>query len=214
MKRAILVTAVLALILCPIIGRAELDTQSKTANQILLELKQEQKVSDVGKIDPDRVGESRLEELGEAVMDLMMPDAKQHQWMDDMMGGQNSQSLKSMHRMMGYNYLGGGRSTGGFWNMMGGRGYFTGTGMMNGYGHGMMGGSSRDGSYGFYNWLFGIFMLLLFLFVLGLVIFFTIRLVSKTSGTTANSPLEILKTRYAAGELSKDEYDKMKKELM
>jgi len=83
-------------------------------------------------IDPRKVNNEDLEELGEAVMSVMIPDEQQHELMDQMMGGEGSWSLARMHRRMGYNYLSGGGF--GMHGMFGGRRGFRG-GMM---GQGMM----------------------------------------------------------------------------
>lgn len=58
-------------------------------------------------IHPDAVPESLLEQLGEAVMSEVHPDERVHTWMDNMMGGEGSQSLASAHSWMGYQYLSG-----------------------------------------------------------------------------------------------------------
>ncbi|WP_438316524.1 SHOCT domain-containing protein [Candidatus Caldatribacterium sp. SIUC1] len=56
--------------------------------------------------------------------------------------------------------------------------------------------------------------LLLGLFVLLLVAYFAIRLLGESAGRGRNNePLEILKERYARGEISEDEYQRMKAEL-
>ncbi|MFO7598145.1 MAG: SHOCT domain-containing protein [Desulfocurvibacter africanus] len=62
----------------------------------------------------------------------------------------------------------------------------------------------------------GIFMWLILIIVLAVVIYFVINR-SKTTGnsihSTGESPTEILKKRYAKGEISKEEFDKLKKEI-
>lgn len=61
----------------------------------------------------------------------------------------------------------------------------------------------------------GMFMWIIFLIVIGLLIYF-ISQTQKTKGQTPTqnvSPLDILKRRYAKGEVTKDEYEKMKKDL-
>lgn len=85
--------------------------------------------------------------------------------------------------------------------------------MMN-WGHdGMMGGQS----FGIFAMVFGfIFMLL---FVVGSILLVIWIVKQFTPGGTSNSPstgnaLEILKERFAKGELSKEEFVEMKKELM
>ena len=67
--------------------------------------------------------------------------------------------------------------------------------------------------YGFGNG--GMFMWIIFLIVIGLLIYFVVQ-AQKTKGQTPTqneSPLDILKRRYAKGEIAREEYEKMKKDL-
>ena len=84
----------------------------RSIQTILSEIKQEQNVQRVEQIDPDKVSEAQLAELGEAVMDVRFPNERQHAYMDEMMGGEGSPSLEAMHRSMGYSYLAGGGESG------------------------------------------------------------------------------------------------------
>jgi putative membrane protein len=61
----------------------------------------------------------------------------------------------------------------------------------------------------------GMSMWLLFLIVIGLLVYFIIQNHKTKSWTpTQNeSPLDILKKRYAKGEITKEEYESMKKDL-
>lgn len=74
-----------------------------------------------------------------------------------------------------------------------------------GWGH-MMG----YGSYG------GMFMWLILIILAGVVIYFIFNQGKRTGNPpdpTRESPVEILKRRYANGEISKEEFDRIKKDL-
>lgn len=81
----------------------------------------------------------------------------------------------------------------------------------------MMGGWDGAGNYGcsFGYGYGGMFMGILFLIVLGVAIYFIVRYIKLKNGTgqAAELPLDILKKRYAKGEITKEDFDRMKKEL-
>jgi putative membrane protein len=85
-----------------------------------------------------------------------------------------------------------------------GEGYYGGQGPY-GWGHMM--------HYGFgYG---GMFMWIIFLIVIGLLVYFFVQ-TQKTKGQTplqGESHLDILKKRYAKGEITKEEYERMKNDL-
>jgi putative membrane protein len=61
----------------------------------------------------------------------------------------------------------------------------------------------------------GMFMWIIFLIVIGLLIYFIFQ-AKKTKGQTPiqnEAPLDILKRRYAKGEIAREEYERMKKDL-
>ncbi len=61
----------------------------------------------------------------------------------------------------------------------------------------------------------GMFMWLIFLIAIGLLIYFFIQ-AQKTKGQTPTeneSPLDILKKRYAKGEINKEDFERMKGDL-
>jgi putative membrane protein len=74
------------------------------------------------------------------------------------------------------------------------------------HGCGMMGG--------YYGWG-GMFMGLLFLIVIILAIYFIIQALKPrgTIGREQEKPIDILKRRYAKGEITKEQFDQMKKDL-
>jgi putative membrane protein len=78
-------------------------------------------------------------------------------------------------------------------------------GYMQGWGH-MMG----PGGYG------GTFMWLILIIVVGVVIYFVLnrsRGAASLTGGSKEPPLDILKRRYAEGEISKEEFERMKDEI-
>ena len=58
-------------------------------------------------------------------------------------------------------------------------------------------------------------MWILFLIVLGVAIYFIVQNVrsKNISGQSTESPVDILKKRYAKGEITKEDFDRMKNEL-
>jgi len=180
------------------------EAHGKPLEDVLQEIRESQGIGEKEKIDPDKVSDEQLEELGDAVMSVMHPDPREHEWMDNMMGGEGSSTLSAMHKIMGYNYL---RDS--YGGMMG-RGMMgpgmMGRGMMD---RGMMDRGIMDFGYG------GILMWILFLILITVIIYLIIQ-ATKTRGlvaSTAETPLEILKKRYAKGEITKQEFEKMKKDL-
>ncbi|PJE76103.1 hypothetical protein COV04_01065 [Candidatus Uhrbacteria bacterium CG10_big_fil_rev_8_21_14_0_10_48_11] len=81
-------------------------TQNDEVKAALSAIYETQGVSDVNKIDCDKVSDSQFETLGDAYMGIMMPNETQHQAMDTMMGGEGSESLSQAHINMGRSYLG------------------------------------------------------------------------------------------------------------
>ncbi|HPL98258.1 MAG TPA: SHOCT domain-containing protein [Smithellaceae bacterium] len=60
----------------------------------------------------------------------------------------------------------------------------------------------------------GMFMWLIFLVVLAVAIYFIVVVAkNKNLGGTNETPLEILKKRYAKGEITKEEFDRIKNDL-
>lgn len=89
-----------------------------------------------------------------------------------------------------------------------GRGYGSGWGMM---GPGMMGG------YGFS--MFGILIPVVFLFLVVAGVVWLVQALgrgtstSPSGGSPAESPLDILKRRYALGEITKEQFEQMKRDM-
>ena len=94
---------------------------------------------------------------------------------------------------------------------------FPGAGMMGfgGFGPGMMGGFYRG--YGYAPW-WGIIMLLFWALVIGGAVILVGRLVRQGNetprgGGREDSSVEILRQRYARGEITRDQFDQMRRDL-
>lgn len=192
-----------------------------SVNGILSEIKQNQGLNQDQDINCEKVTESQFDALGDAVMETIHP-GEEHELMDQMMGGEGSTSLKAMHIAMGQNYLNCSNRLGQSYGVMGSNMMSGMMGMMTG---GMMGNwqnqiekggvSSMMGNFGFgsgFNF-FGWFFMILFwaLIILGIVAL--IRLLAKGGESNKKTPLDILKERYAKGEIDQKEYEIKKKEL-
>jgi len=106
------------------------DEHGKPLEMVLQEIREKQGVGSDEAIDPGRVSNEELEELGEAVMSIMHPNPRQHEFMDRMMGGEGSENLARAHIRMGYNYFASdGNRECGMFNRRGERGMM-GRGMM------------------------------------------------------------------------------------
>lgn len=91
-----------------------------------------------------------------------------------------------------------------------------GGGSMMGFGSGMMGGGGYGGP-GFSGW--GIVMMLFWALVIGGVVWLIASLLNPSRTATTNPgmggarPLDILKERYARGEITREDYDRMREEM-
>jgi|SRR3989344_2171146 len=132
----------------------------------------------------ENLNEEQLEIIGDYYMEMMHP-GEAHEWMDERMGGEGSESLRLAHINMArrfycneYNAYGG--MMGGYGMMGSGmRGY--GSSNMMGYsGYGMMGSGSYLG-----NWFLGLIWLAYFAlaaFVFSIVFWITHKWLSKEKG--------------------------------
>ena len=124
--RVLVITALLGAV--AVAGFADADAHGRSIADVEEEIRQSIGIGPNETIDPDAVPDELLVELGDAVMAEHVGSDRQHEWMDEMMGGEGSASLDAAHRWMAYNYLAGGYA--------GGRGF------------GMMRGSMMGGDWG------------------------------------------------------------------
>ncbi len=174
-----------------------------SVEELVADILQEQKVDKVEEIDCSKVEEDKLERLGDALMEKMHP-GESHQIADQMMGGEGSDSLRSMHILMAQRYLGCEEP-----------GYVGTMGMMGSDGEMMTEGRFYgDDAIKRYYWPFtgmmGVGMGIFWLFIVGLVGLLVKALFFNSDTAKARA---LLAERYARGELSREEYEKMKSEL-
>jgi putative membrane protein len=218
------VAAIVMMLVCSVAGGEGSAVEGKSnhgksLDAVLHEIRQAQGIKDNERIDCDKLTDQQFEEVGEAVMSLTHPDPKEHEIMDRMMGGEGSPTLSAMHRMMGAAYLGCYRG-GMLGHMMPG---MMGSGMMGAFSPGAWQGPSgmMNRSRGWHmmdywdgGW-FMMFMGIIFLVLLGFGIYLIVHSTkSRPSGTPSEQkPLDILKKRYARGDITKEEFERMKEDL-
>jgi len=149
-------------------------------------------------ISCDKLSNEQLEAIGDYYMEQMHP-GEAHELMDNMMGGEGSESLKQVH-------IGMARRLYCNENVYVGYGMMGSGGMMGG---GMMGGYPLGSAYagGYWN--------IVWVLPFAAVIFLLVWIAHKSAignGTGANVPLNILRRRFAEGEITKREFDDMKKD--
>jgi len=211
-KKAVIIFIIIISIL--LLSYSE-DMKIRSIEDILNDIRKEQGLKETDKITPDKVNLQLLEELGDAVMEKIIGNHEHHEQMDQMMGGEGSTNLKEMHQRIGYNYLKG--NINGYQDMMKYIGMMSeypaktsnkfkgGFPMMWNNGYGMMGGV------GWFGFIIGIIILI----IISLTVYFVIKLILKNNSTIKNIefPIDILKKRYAKGEISKKDYELIKKDI-
>lgn len=201
----IIITMLLFLVI-PFVAQAAAG-HGGSLEDVLSEVLAQQNVSSVQDIDCSNVSQDQFEELGDAWMGEIHPDPDTHAMMDSMMGGEGSDSLRAAHIQMGQNAVGCSSQTSGS----------IGAGMMNGtmgmMGGGMGGFSSMMGGLnpfvGSWMGLGWIISLVWWALIIIAIVFFVRWLMNRGSGNA----LDELKKRYAKGSITRDEYEKIKKDI-
>jgi putative membrane protein len=175
-----------------------IETDIKSIDTVLSEIRIEEKLQNNEKINPEMVSPELLEKLGDSVMEKTVGNHNRHEQIDKMMGGHGSAALTVLHQGIGYSYLTGNLTGMGMVN----------SGMMQAYPelkYGMMWNNS--GMIGYGGWILGIIVFIILIFFIGFVLFFSLRKNRKETS------LDILKIRFAKGKISTEDFGKMKKEL-
>lgn len=150
------------------------------------------------KVPCNKLTDAQLEVIGDYVMEQMHP-GQLHEIMDERMGGEGSESLKQVHINMAKTFYCGEKNVMpmSMMNTMMNRGGFN---MYN-----MMGYSSLGYGFSFFGW---IFMLAFWVAIIWLIVW----IIKQISQRNQNAS-EILARRFAKGEISKKEYEEIKKTL-
>ncbi|KKT16232.1 MAG: hypothetical protein UV98_C0035G0012 [Parcubacteria group bacterium GW2011_GWB1_43_6] len=182
---------------------------SLSLEDVLAEIVGVQGVTEATSINCQEVTDEQFEELGEAVMSTIHPDEQQHELMDQMMGGEGSENLRTMHLAMGENYLGCGAGGMNMMSMMGNWSGYSSNNLFNNMMYNMM------GNVGVWGWSGWIFMILFWVLIIVGIIALIKWLIGQNieGGGKEKSVLSILKERYAKGEINKEEFEEKKKDL-
>jgi putative membrane protein len=183
---------------------------------IVSDIRKELGLKDYDVINPDKVSAKLLEELGNSLVDFAIGNHDRHMFMDQMMGGEGSSNLSAMRQRIGYNYINANTNNQTdmpeFKGMMSKipdnninrkKSFFP---MMWNNGFGMM-------RFGFGGWFMGIIYFLIIIAIC-LAVFFIVKNNIKSTARNNETPLEILKKRYAKGEISKEEFEKIKNDIL
>ena len=191
MKKIILILVIFLLSIAVVLGQESHDSEIEKGKKLV-----------ESKISCDKLSNEQLEAIGDYYMEQMHP-GEAHELMDQMMGGEGSDSLKQVHIQMAKRlycneniYIGYGMMDSG--------------GMMNMMSRGMIGNYPVSYDYSYYDY-WNIFWILLFAVVIFLIMWIIHRFGMKK--TASDTPLNILRKRFAKGEMTKKEFKNMKKEL-
>jgi len=130
------------------------DMHTESVETVLQDILKQQNVSTIQELNLSKITDDQWEQLGDSVMEIQHP-GQAHETMDQMMGGEGSESLRQMHINMGKAYLGYGSSYGS--GMMGGgmMGNWNNNSSLKGGGFPMMGFGSMMG-YGANSGIYGV----------------------------------------------------------
>ncbi|MCF7920949.1 MAG: SHOCT domain-containing protein [Candidatus Cloacimonetes bacterium] len=177
------------------------DDHNISIDKVLEGIRLYQNVDSNELIDPEKISDERLENLGKAAVSQLYPAADKHEFMKDMMGDEDSVHLSKMYKWMGYRYIKSGFNLNETQEML--DSWMQGSGpMMDADGHYMRHGGTK--------WPVGSVHLL---FVFALIILVIILSIYNTL-KHRTLPLEILKRRLAKGEISSEEFEDLKQKII
>jgi putative membrane protein len=157
----------------------------------------------LSRVSCTNLNEEQFENIGEYYMELMHP-GEFHEIMDERMGGEGSESLRSVHiNMATMMYCGNANAMP--MNMMN-------TMMNRGSSfRGMMGYGSGYGMISY--WPYGGWTMLFWIIVILIIMYLLVKYFNEGTLNMGSNSLEILKRRYARGEITKKQFEEIKKDL-
>lgn len=188
MKKAMMIVAILLLSIVLVVAQESHDTEIEQGKQLV-----------ESKISCDTLSNEQLESIGDYYMEQMHP-GEAHELMDNMMGGEGSQSLQQVHINMARRLYCND-------NVYVGYGMMNSGGMMGG---GMMGNYPLNYGYAYSYW--NVFLIVFLAAVICLIAWIIYRL-SIPKKISSDTPSSILQKRFARGEITKNKFNQMKKEL-
>jgi putative membrane protein len=172
---------------------------------VLKEIRQTLRIDSMTKIDCRKVSYDQLVELGEVILSIIHPDENERVVIDKLVGGKGSEEYTAMVYRLGARYLGCRKSSATGWPDFGTIAEYeqthpdwNGGRMMNGHG---------SGHFAYLSFVVAAIAAMIF------IAFWARGLGRRNNPPSGETPLLILQRRYAKGELSGEEYERMKKDL-
>ena len=208
------------------------EMEIRSIDLIITDIREDLNIGPNDAINVEEVKIELLEELGDSVMEAYIGDSERHEEIDNYYGGDDSETLSELHIQLGKDYLKGYPITMmSFmpfrWNEVNGSysGYYRHGMMGRNYGYpdsndqyygGMMGRNNSslgwmnntfNRNYGMMNLSSGGMIMGIFGFILLVVVLYYLFNSNKVDNRiSTNNALDILKERYARGEISRDEF--------
>jgi uncharacterized membrane protein len=206
MKKILMIVMIAGLIFGSLIIASAASDAPKSIDTVIAEIRQEQNVQNNDKIDVKAVSQAKLEELGDSVMEAVIGNSAAHDRIDNRLGGDGSASLTAVHVRIGTDYLNGVPIS-----MMS----FMGSGMM-GYAYSANNGSNpviytANAEVPYWIWIIAGAGLLILMIIAAIIIILAAK---RTPYSIPDDPnMELLKIRYAKGELTHEQYKRMSENL-
>ena len=208
------------------------EMEIRSIDLIITDIREDLNIGANDAINVEEVKVELLEELGDSVMEAYIGDSERHEEIDNYFGGDDSETLSELHIQLGKDYLNGYPITMmSFmpfrWNEVNDSysGYYRHGMMGRNYGYadsndryysGMMGRNNSslgwmnntfNRNYGMMNLSSGGMIMGIFGFILLVVVLYYLFNSNKVDNRiSTNNALDILKERYARGEISRDEF--------